>query len=142
MEKYVNKDTIIKNEIFNLFEESITCQICSNLIIEPTMCLQCQNTFCKNCIKDWMEKNKSCPNNCENPEYKDVVEKKNNITKFKFKCIKGCGEEIPFNDINSHYSTNCLSSKKKIKVLNSKQAAEYRRLTKKNIPKFVSMSII
>jgi hypothetical protein len=41
-----------------------------------------------------------------------VIDKKRKITKMKFKCIKGCGTEILFEDIKKHYSTNCLENKK------------------------------
>ena len=142
MEKYVNEDTIVKNEIYNAFKESITCPLCNNLMIEQVICLNCQNVYCKKCIEDLKTKGEGCPNNCSNPEFKDVIEKKNNITQFKFKCIKGCGEEIPFKDIKNHYSSNCLPKKNKIKFLDKRQAAEYTDKTGKRIPKITSMSII
>ena len=28
----------------------------------------------------------------------------------KFRCIKGCGAEISFDDIKSHYNSNCLEN--------------------------------
>ena len=87
MEKYVNSNTIIKNEVYEAFKDSIICPFCSNLIIEPVICFSCQETFCKNCYK----KNRSCPEKCKEPNIQDVIGKKNNITKFKFICIKGCG---------------------------------------------------
>ena len=141
MEKYANKETVVKNEIYESFYDTIICPICSNLILEPTMCLKCQNTYCRNCIKDWMTKKQTCPNDCENPEFKDIISKKNPITKFKFKCIKGCGDEILFNDLINHYNTNCLSKKKQMKLLTPKQAADYTKNTGKKIPKFISKKI-
>ena len=51
MEKYVNSNTIIKNEVYEAFKDSIICPFCSNLIIEPVICFSCQETFCKNCYK-------------------------------------------------------------------------------------------
>ena len=140
VEKYVNEDTIVKNEIYEIFKDSITCPICKNLMIEQVMCLNCQNIYCKKCIEDLKTKGEGCPNHCDNSEFKDVIEKKNNITKFKFKCIKDCGEEIPFKDIERHYSTIC--QKKKIKAIDSKKAAEYTNKTGKEIPKFISMTKI
>ena len=38
------------------------------------------------------------------------------ITKFKFKCINGCGEEIPFSDIPKHYNKKCKNIKKPKKL--------------------------
>ena len=111
MEKYINEDTIIKNETFNSFPELIICQICQCIMLEPVMCLNCQNYYCKKCIEDWKKKSPTCPNKCEEPIFKNVIEKNRLITKMKFKCIKGCGAEILFDDIKNHYNSNCLKNK-------------------------------
>ena len=110
MEEYINEDTIIKNETYNSFPELIICQICQCIMLEPVMCVGCQNYFCIKCINDWKKKSGVCPNRCENPIYKSVIEKNRLITKMKFKCIKGCGAEISFDDIKSHYNSNCLEN--------------------------------
>ena len=73
---------------------------------------------------------------------KEVKENKNNIKKFKFLCIKGCGEEILFDDIKKHYNSDCLSKKNKMKTLSSKQAAEYKKKTGNDIPIVTSKLII
>ena len=141
MEKYVNKDTIIKDEIYETLKQIIICPICHNLMIEPIICYHCQNVFCKKCIEKWKAKTINCPCGCENPIFKDVIEKNNYIKHFKFKCIKGCGEEIPFKDIEKHYSSDCLSYTKRIKILTKEQVSEYIRKTNKEIPKITSISI-
>ena len=110
MEQYVNEETIIKNEKYESFKELIYCPICECLMIEPVMCLDCQNNYCKNCIEKWKAKEGSCPNRCGNPIFKNVIGKNRLISKFNFKCIKGCGAEIPFNDITAHYNSNCLNN--------------------------------
>ena len=56
MEKYINEDTIIKNETYNSFPELIICQICQCIMLEPVMCVGCQNYYCKKCIDDWKKK--------------------------------------------------------------------------------------
>ena len=142
MNEYVNEKTIVKDQIYEMFGESITCPLCFKLMIEQVMCINCQNVYCKNCIEDWKKKGGGCPNHCEDAVFKDVIERNNNITKFKFKCIKGCGEEIPFKEIKNHYSSNCMSKKKKIKVLNKAQAAKYQKKGKKGIPHLTSMPLI
>ena len=148
MEKYINEETIIKNDTYNLFQDMIICQICQCMMIEPVMCISCQNHYCKKCIEGWKKKDSKCPNRCENTIYKDIIEKNRVITKFKFKCIKGCGAEIPFDDIKSHYNSNCLENKKKdnnkpniqnekeninkpkIKILSSNETYELKRKNK------------
>ena len=52
------------------------------------------------------------------------------ITKMKFKCIKGCGDEISFEDVKKHYSSNCLENKRKIKVLTSEEVSRLREKNK------------
>ena len=116
MEKYVNKETLIKNDVFkSLPEDLIICPICFLPMIEPVMCLSCLNHFCKNCSEGWKKKSKTCPNGCENAILKTEIEKNRLITKLKFKCIKGCGAEILFTDIKNHYNSNCLENKEKEK---------------------------
>ena len=137
MEEYVNEDTIIKNELYETLKDDITCSLCQHLMIYPVMCMNCMNIYCKKCIEDWTKKGGGCPNKCNEYKFKDVIEKNNHITKFKFKCIKGCGAEIPFLDLNKHYSENCSPKKvgdKKLKTLTSKEAAEYKKNTGKDIP--------
>ena len=75
------------------------------------------------------KKSNICPNRCENTIYKDEIEKNNLITKFKFKCINGCGAEIPFNDIKNHYNSNCLKNKK------NKASKSLKILTKDEVSK-------
>ena len=139
MEQYINEDTIIKNDKYESFKEYIICPICKCLMIEPVICLSCQNNYCKNCIESWKKKGGSCPNKCENPIFKNVIGKNRLISKFNFKCIKGCGAEIPFDDINTHYNSNCLNNisntaqietpkneKSKMTMLTNEQAAELK----------------
>ena len=113
MDKYINEETLIKTETFYKHTDQIICQICSCIIIDPVMCLNCQNHYCKQCIEDWQKKKNICPNLCEEPIFKKVIEKNRLIKDMKFRCIKGCGAEIPFDDIEKHYSSNCLENKDK-----------------------------
>ena len=146
MEKYINEETVVQNEIYSAFKDDIICPICTNILIEPQMCMNCQNTYCKRCIEDWSKKNNQCPNRCENPNYKRSLEKNNTLSKLKFKCQK-CGEEISYNNIESHL-TNCSPEiniekkttnndiKRKIKRLNRnevKGGGKLPRITRKKI---------
>ena len=147
MEEYVNEKTIVKSEIYDAFKDDITCSLCEKLMIYPVQCSNCQNIYCKNCIENWKQKGGKCPNMCNDSTFKDVIEKNNHITKFKFYCIKGCGAKIPFSDINKHYSEDCLSKKekekknsekiKKIKsaiTLTPEEIDKYKKKTGKDIP--------
>ena len=138
MEKYANKNNIVKNEVFNLFKDNILCPICQELLLEQYVCLNCLNSICKKC-KD--EKGR-CPKNCESPEFKEANEKLQIIKKFKFMCIKGCGEELSFDEIEKHYNSECLPKNKLIKILTPKEAADYTEKTGEELPIITSMSKI
>ncbi len=113
MEEYVNEDSVIKNSQYEAFKEYISCHKCECLMIEPVLCLNCQNKFCKKCAEECENKNGKCPLNCEKTSLRKVIGKNNMISKIKFKCIKGCGAEIPFDEINNHYKSNCIENKTK-----------------------------
>ena len=104
MEKFINNDTIIKDEIYDTFKDSISCPICYNIFIEPIMCIKCQNSFCKQCI-DKMEDIK-CPNKCEEPNYQKSNAKHDILTNLKFKC-KYCKTTIKYDDAYNHKNVCC-----------------------------------
>ncbi len=133
MEKYANEKNIVKNEVYDLFKDTIICPVCSSLMIEPVICLNCQSTFCKKCSKELKDKGENCPKKCSIFNIKDVIGKNNFISKFKFKCINGCGEEILFENINNHYKNCNPNNINKIKVLSKKQAEELRKKKDKEI---------
>ena len=120
MEDYINDNSIVKNELYYELKDDIICPLCQCLMIEPMVCSKCQNTYCKKCIEDWKKKSNACPNRCTS-EFNKVIEKKNYITKMKFKCVKGCGEEIKFKDLEEHYKNNCASNKKRLVRLKTEE---------------------
>ena len=135
MEKYVNEQTLIKDNAFkSLPEDLIICPICTLLMIEPVICVNCLNNFCKKCTDKWKKKNNTCPNGCKDAILKTQIEKNRLITKLKFKCIKGCGAEILFTDIKNHYNSNCLEKKEKEKEKN-KSGSKLRILKKEEVAK-------
>ena len=79
------------------------------------------------------KENGNCPC-CKQPFKNDKIQRNSFITKMKFKCIKGCGTEILFNDIENHYNTDCLSKKVKIIILTGKEKEKYRKETNGKIP--------
>ena len=59
METYINKDTIIENDIYKSFESSVLCPLCKNIYIKPVICMKCQNVYCKRCIDECTKKEKN-----------------------------------------------------------------------------------
>ena len=136
MENYINQETIIKDSKYEDFKDRITCPLCQNLMIKPLMCIQCKEYYCDKCIDLLIEKKSGCPNQCSNSNFKEVIEKNNLITKFKFKCIHGCDEEISFYDIENHYDNDC-KLKSRIAVLNKNKVVKMNK-PKEEIEKVTS----
>ena len=123
MEKYINDRTIVKNDIFKSIKDEIICPKCKFIILEPYYCIDCENNFCKNCTD---QKNGKCPMGCEGENLK--LKKKNPLVKLRFKCIKGCGAEIKYNDINNHYDSDCLNNKQaNIKFLSKNEMEKIKK---------------
>ncbi len=41
--------------------EEYTCSICHDILRNPFVTNCCLQTFCEQCINDWLEKNNTCP---------------------------------------------------------------------------------
>ena len=101
MEEYINKNTIIENEIYIAFKESVTCPLCLNILINPVMCMNCQKNFCKRCIDSYSQKNSKCPNECSEPKYQISLGKNEILSKLKFKCKK-CETQFQYDEAQKH----------------------------------------
>ena len=157
IQKYVNAKTIIKNELYDSFKANLICPKCKYLMIQPVMCIICQSTFCNKCIEKCKNDKGLCQNKCKKSNYINVIGKNNHIMKFKFKCINGCGEEIPFNDIQKHYSKKCNNIKKvkklekaivqdnkhkQLRILTPREVAESKKKSGEKIPFITSKKIL
>ena len=56
-----NENNIVKNEVYELFKDTIICPVCNSLMFDPVICLNCKITFCKKCSKELKEKGENCP---------------------------------------------------------------------------------
>ena len=153
IQKYVNAKTIIKNELYDSFKVNLICPKCKYLMIQPVMCIICQSTFCKKCLEKCKDDKGLCQKKCKKSNYKDLIGKNIHITKFKFKCINGCGEEIPFSDIQKHYNKKCKNIKKpkklekpivqdnehkQLNILSPQQVAKLKKNSSDKIPYITS----
>ena len=120
MEEFINLTTLIQNDTYESLKELIICPICTKIILEPVMCSECENHFCKQCI----DKKNKCPNGCKSSKLNDS--RRNFIKKLKFKCIRGCGTEIPYDDITDHYKSDC-DKNNKMKFLSKEQMSNIKR---------------
>ena len=138
MEGYINNDTLIEDEIVKLFKSSVICTLCKSILVNPIMCMKCQNVYCKKCIDNWNEQNKNCPNKCDSPTYQNCVGKNDILSKLKFNCV-GCGKEILYNDAEKHHESCCPGrtslNLKEIKKINIKPP-NIRRIKPEEVEEF------
>ncbi len=113
MEKYVNDNTIIKDDLYNEFKESVYCPLCLSILIYPVMCMKCQNVFCNKCINQWSKKDKKCPNRCKDPNYQKCLGKNDILSKLKFKC-EACGNTFKYDESKKHLKS-CTQSNRATK---------------------------
>ena len=112
-EDYFPEESVVKDSIYTLMKDTITCNLCSKLLKDPMMCTSCQKTYCKNCLNEWT---KTCPDNCENPQYVENKSAIDILSKLNYEC-QNCGKKIKYKDIKSHLDSNCVKISNKPKTL-------------------------
>jgi len=143
---YIDPNLVVDKESFKLIEVNAICAICKGVIISPVQCMNCKKLFCEKCISTWKKtkKNNQCPFKCKNPTFKPPRMFKNLLEKVKFKCEKGCDQEIPYGDLEQHYNETCpklvidfkakyFEYKKKYQILEEKFKNYKRDIEKKII---------
>ncbi len=121
---YLDTSLLVNSKKFEGIEKDITCPICQGIINDPYFCNKCQNNFCSKCINKWKYNNAKCPFRCLSPIY---IQNKFLTRIFselvKFKCQKGCGEIISYNNISTHFE-NCKNENFKEKYYESATKVE------------------
>ena len=92
----------------------VQCQICLMLLQAPTECAACQNQFCEDCVKTWMDKQKQmykfdeCPFRCkpfkQQKSHKFVREL---LSELRIECPNthaGCQELLVLDRVEGHQS--------------------------------------
>lgn len=128
---YINEKNVIKDEIYNNFENSVTCSICSDILIDPMMCMKCQNVNCKECIDDWKLKNDKCLNRCEEPNYQKCLAINELLSKLKFMC-PNCDSAINYDDMKQHILISCKNTRN-IEKLDSSRLLTSKSINSKKI---------
>ena len=101
MEKFINLNTIIKNDNYIKNKKYIICTICLNIIIDPFQCSNCNDIFCKKCIEDSI----ICKKRCEKSEKERNIFIINILSDLEFKCLI-CNINIKYYHIKEHYNNN------------------------------------
>ena len=106
MEDYINDYTFIEDDYYKIFKDSVECPLCLGILINPVMCMNCQNVYCKKCVDSWSKKDDKCPNRCTNPNYQRSLSKNEILSKLKFQC-NGCKKEIQYENVENHKKICC-----------------------------------
>lgn len=117
---WLNPNNVTNKADFAFIEEMTTCPICLGILVDPVECSSCGNCFCNRCYEKFrIEKNtKDCIYKCKNIETKQNKIINKILAKIKFKCENGCGQEIEYFDLKSHYAKTCPKMDYKGKLLN------------------------
>ena len=102
--------TYLQRENNNIddIEQLFICSICEGIVNKPVQCINCQNNFCEHCIKEWDEKNHSCPMRCKEYSFQKNILFENFLSDILlFKCQKGCGAIIPYSKLEEHLNVTC-----------------------------------
>ena len=90
-------------------KELISCNLCMSIAFQPVKCNICDNIFCEECFKTFIEEVKSCPLGCQNPSYakapEEIVQK---VRSCVFLCpnkTNGCTKDIPYDEVAQHELT-------------------------------------
>ena len=110
---YINEKNVIKDDIYKSIENSITCMICLDIIIEPMICMSCHHSFCNNCIRKWLQMDNKCPNRCKILNYQNDLEINKLLSKLKFGCEK-CKKVISYDEMMKHFLSKCQLGNNKI----------------------------
>ena len=106
LEDYINDSTVVKDSFYESIKDSIICPICLDLMIKPFMCLNCLNNYCRRCIEYWSNVKNSCPNRCQNSEYKSCLFIEKLLAKLNFTC-KDCNSVINYEKMEKHILSKC-----------------------------------
>ncbi len=93
-------------------DEELTCGICLEIFNKPMVVQCCRQTYCNNCITEWLRDNNSCPNDRQNLTEEKLMEPprfvQNLISKLRIYCKNrnsGCDSIITLENLDDHESS-------------------------------------
>src|SRR6266487_2608508 len=90
-------------------EEMLTCHICQDVLKNAVVAPCCLQTFCDDCIRDWLKKDNTCPNDRKSMTESDLIRAARMVTKMLGKlqiCCdyegNGCKQIVQLKNLASH----------------------------------------
>lgn len=102
---------ISKDRFYNLEDDHFDCVICQQVVINPKICVFCNNLFCKFCITEWKKKKPFCPFKCNKSSEMQIgdipASIKNLYESLRVKCSReDCDEVVSLKELVKH-EMNC-----------------------------------
>lgn len=102
---------ISKDRFHNLEDDYFDCVICQQVVINPKICVFCNNLFCKFCITEWKKKKPFCPFKCNTSSEMEIgdipASIKNLYQSLSVKCSReDCKEVVSLQELVKH-EMNC-----------------------------------
>jgi E3 ubiquitin-protein ligase NRDP1 len=102
--------------------EEFTCGICIEIIYKSLVTPCCRQTYCSDCISEWLTGNNTCPNDRKRLKFNDLSPPPraliNLLNNMKIRCdfqINGCEKIIQLNSLSTHIANCDFDPKKKCK---------------------------
>ncbi|CAD8167700.1 unnamed protein product [Paramecium pentaurelia] len=115
--EYIDVVRILNFEEVKVFIDELICPICSHILIDPRICLDCSQGFCKQCLSQWFNQyhSKTCPccrsiSNQPNDGSQAPKLLFKLLSKLKISCKyynNGCTESICYDNKEKHYDNEC-----------------------------------
>jgi len=102
---FICEELVVNKSFFKEVENDLTCSICNGLLVDPILCVECENPFCSTCIGEWIKKNNSCVMKCQKPFKSKSINRlnKNMMEKVILKC-NFCNAELNLLTFPAHLS--------------------------------------
>ena len=113
---YFDDNCIIEDDYYKCIKNLVTCKFCDKILKDPVMCTQCQEAYCKNCVKQLQNENEK--HKCENPSYIKNLNAISMLGKIKYLC-KNCKNEIKQEDIEEHLNEGCIKHENPKKLIDT-----------------------
>ena len=89
--------------------DEFTCGICHEILVEPMVTKCCQQTYCRQCIEEWLQRQNTCPNDRKSLIKQDLCPAPrlvvNLLNEMSVKCdyhLDGCQEVVPYSQLSTH----------------------------------------
>ena len=99
MKKFINNNTVVKDDNYMENKDYIICSECQHILINPFICSNCNSIYCKECLN----KINAC-NNCKQSYHTRNIFINDILSSLKIKCLI-CNNNINYYDIKNHYIT-------------------------------------